>query len=60
MSRARLPDRCMSDYDIPAHSSLTSSTVEAIVTLVTADPLVLLPWRIWAALLTKIPRGGAS
>ena len=25
-----------------------------------ADPLVLLPWRVWAALLTKIPRGGAS
>jgi Holliday junction resolvase len=25
-----------------------------------ADPLVLLPWRAWAALLAKIPRGGAS
>ena len=25
-----------------------------------ADPLVLLPWRVWAALLTKIPRGGAQ
>jgi Holliday junction resolvase len=25
-----------------------------------SDPLVLLPWRIWAALLRKIPRGGAS
>jgi Holliday junction resolvase len=25
-----------------------------------ADPLVLLPWRVWAALLTKIPLGGAS
>ena len=25
-----------------------------------ADPLALIPWRVWAALLTKIPRGGAS
>jgi Holliday junction resolvase len=25
-----------------------------------ADPLVLLPWRVWAALLTKIPRGDPS
>ena len=25
-----------------------------------ADPMVVLPWRVWAALLTKIPRGGAS
>jgi hypothetical protein len=25
-----------------------------------ADPLVLLPWRVWAALLAKIPRGGAA
>ena len=25
-----------------------------------SDPLVLLPWRVWAALLTEIPRGGAS
>jgi Holliday junction resolvase len=25
-----------------------------------ADPLVLLPWRVWAALLTKIPRGDSS
>jgi hypothetical protein len=25
-----------------------------------ADPLVLLPWRVWAALVTKIPRRGAS
>jgi hypothetical protein len=25
-----------------------------------SDPLVLLPWHIWAALLTKILRGGAS
>ena len=25
-----------------------------------ADALVLLPWRVWAALLTKIPRGDAS
>jgi hypothetical protein len=24
-----------------------------------SDPLVLLPWHIWAALLTKTPRGGA-
>jgi Holliday junction resolvase len=22
-----------------------------------ADPLVLLPWRVWASILTKIPRG---
>jgi Holliday junction resolvase len=25
-----------------------------------AAPLVLLPWRMWAALLTKIPRGDSS
>ena len=25
-----------------------------------ADPMVVLPWRVWAALLTKIPREGAS
>jgi hypothetical protein len=25
-----------------------------------ADPMVVLPWRVWAALLTKIPRGGAA
>ena len=25
-----------------------------------ANPLVLLPWRVWVALLTKIPRGGAA
>ena len=25
-----------------------------------ADPLVLMPWRVWAALLAKIPRGGTS
>jgi hypothetical protein len=25
-----------------------------------AGPMVVLPWRVWAALLAKIPRGGAS
>jgi len=25
-----------------------------------ADPMVVLPWRVWAALLAKIPRGGAA
>jgi hypothetical protein len=25
-----------------------------------AEPLVLLPWRVWAALLSKVRRGGAS